>query len=58
MKKVRLFTIYFGDDTESRKKYGYNIQIIAKDFMSAYEALKVKQEEVTGFNSTEIYSAI
>ena len=55
MKKVKLFTIYFEDDTEGRKKYGYNIQIVAKDFMSAYKALGVKSEDVTSFNSSEVY---
>ena len=37
------------------KKYGYNIQIVAKDFMSAYKALGVKSEDVTSFNSSEVY---
>ena len=55
MKKVKLFTIYFEDNTEGRKKYGYNIQIVAKDFMSAYKALKVNAEEVTSFSSSEVY---
>ena len=55
MKKVKLFTIYFEDNSEGRKKYGYNIQIIAKDFMSAYKALGVKPEDVTSFSSSEVY---
>lgn len=55
MKKVRLFTIYLEDNSEGRKKYGYNIAIVAKDFMSAYNALGVKPEEVTSFSSSEVY---
>lgn len=55
MKKVKLFTIYFEDNTEGRKKYGYNTQIIAKDFISAYRALEVKSEDVTSFSSSEVY---
>lgn len=55
MKKVRLFNIYFADNTESKKKYGYNVEIVAKDFMSAYKALEVKSEDVTSFNSSEVY---
>lgn len=57
MKKVKLFTIYLEDNSEGRNKYGYNVQVVAKNFMSAYEALGVKPEEVTSFNSSEVYIA-
>lgn len=57
MKKVKLFTIYLEDNSEARKKYGYNAQVVAKDFMSAYKALEVKSEEVTSFTSSEVYIA-
>lgn len=57
MKKVKLFTIYLEDNSEGRKKYGYNVQVVAKNFMSAYETLKIKPEDVTSFTSSEVYIA-